>query len=322
MSDAILSVIRDRVLQPKSTGAEDDPIEVLIAKIHERHAGKNGLNAQGEASGVAAILVYGSYLRGKRDTLLDFYVLLDDFSSMPKPWHAYTARVLAPNVYNIQVGEIPNQARAKYAALSIAQFENAMTRQFHSYFWARFAQPCGLVFARDAAIEHRVLCALRAAVYTFYRRVLPLVESPFTSEAFWELGLSQTYRCELRAEATGQARKLSQANADYFSQLTLAAAQATDLMTVKEGLFEADVGERSRQRAVYSWGVRRVQGKFLSIARLLKATTTFENALEYLLWKIQRHSGVYLAPTDRQLRYPLIFAWPLLWRLYRLGAFK
>jgi len=24
----------------------------------------------------------------------------------------------------------------------------------------------------------------------------------------------------------------------------------------------------------------------------------------------------------RQRRYPLIFAWPLAWRLYRLGAFR
>jgi len=297
-------------------------MEMLLAKIHERHAGKNGLNAHGKAPAIAAILVYGSYLRGQRDTLLDFYVLMDDFSGMPRLWHAYTARVLAPNVYNIQVGEIPDQARAKYAALSISQFENAMTDQFHSYFWARFAQPCGLVFVRDPKVEQRVLLALRAAVYTFYARVLPLVESPFSSTAFWELGLSQTYRCELRAESTGQARKLSKANADYFRKLTLAVAQATELLNANEGLFEVKVDEQTRQRAVRSWQLRRIQGKFLSIARLLKATTTFENALEYLLWKIQRHSGIYLPPTDRQLRYPLIFAWPLLWRLYRRGAFK
>ena len=266
--------------------------------------------------------MYGSYLRGKRDTLLDFYVLLDDFSNMPRRWHAYTARVLAPNVYNIQVGEIPNQARAKYAALSIGQFENAMTQQFHSYFWARFAQPCGLVFVRNAEVEHRVLLALRAAVCTFYRRVLPLMESPFSSNTFWELGLSQTYRCELRAESSGQARKLSEANADYFLKLSLAVAQSTDLLLANEDDFEVTYSQRARQAAVRSWGIRRIQGKFISIARLLKAATTFENALEYLLWKIQRHSGVYLPPTDRQLRYPLIFAWPLLWRLYRQGAFK
>ena len=29
--------------------------------------------------GLLAVLIYGSYLRGKRDTLLDFYVLLDSY---------------------------------------------------------------------------------------------------------------------------------------------------------------------------------------------------------------------------------------------------
>ncbi len=339
MNDPVLSVIRNRVLDlstgqaiPGQSAQPDDPMKLLLAEIHRRHAGAAGVNALGHAPGVAAILVYGSYLRGKRDTLLDFYVLLDDFSNMPKSWHAYTAHILAPNVYNICVGKIPDQARAKYAALSLRQFEKAMTGQFHSYFWARFAQPCGLVFVKDEQTTLRVLTALRDSVCTFFKRVLPLTVNPFSSQDFWELGLSQTYRCELRAESSQQAKKLSEANAEYFLQLTQAVAQGTPLLEnyapndsvikTSSSQFEASIARRERQIAGFSWALRRFQGKFLSVARLLKAATTFEDALEYLLWKIQRHSGVYFPPTDRQLRYPLIFAWPLLWRLYRHGAFK
>jgi len=60
----------------------------------------------------------------------------------------------------------------------------------------------------------------------------------------------------------------------------------------------------------------------LSTLRLAKAAFTFDGALEYLLWKIHRHSGIYLQPTPRQVRFPLLFAWPLLWRLWRQGAFR
>jgi hypothetical protein len=68
--------------------------------------------------------------------------------------------------------------------------------------------------------------------------------------------------------------------------------------------------------------VRRIQGKLLSALRLFKAAFTFNQPLEYLLWKIERHSGLYIEPTRRQIRHPLIFAWPLLWKLYQQGAFR
>ena len=56
--------------------------------------------------------------------------------------------------------------------------------------------------------------------------------------------------------------------------------------------------------------------------RIFKAALTFDGALDYLLWKIKRHSGVYIEPSDLQRKVPLIFAWPLLIRLWRKGAFR
>ena len=46
-------------------------LEPLLGEIRQRH---------GEA--LLAILVYGSWLRGKRDTMLDFYVLVEDYRSL------------------------------------------------------------------------------------------------------------------------------------------------------------------------------------------------------------------------------------------------
>ena len=45
-------------------------------------------------------------------------------------------------------------------------------------------------------------------------------------------------------------------------------------------------------------------------------------ATAYILWKIERHSGVRVEVTPRQRRHPFIFALPLFWRLYRQGAFR
>ena len=78
----------------------------------------------------------------------------------------------------------------------------------------------------------------------------------------------------------------------------------------------------SRKLSSLTWWLRRIQGKLLSVLRLSKAALTFNEPLQYLLWKIERHTGIYIEPTPRQLRYPLIFAWPLLWKLRRRGAFR
>ena len=71
-----------------------------------------------------------------------------------------------------------------------------------------------------------------------------------------------------------------------------------------------------------SWVLRKIAGKSLSGLRLIKSVFTFDDPVDYALWKVARHSGVSVTATERQKRYPLIFAWPLVWHLYRQGALK
>jgi hypothetical protein len=77
-----------------------------------------------------------------------------------------------------------------------------------------------------------------------------------------------------------------------------------------------------RRAAAIEWALVIAAGKVLSLARLMKGAFTFQDPVDYILWKIERHSGIKAQATARQRRYPLIFAWPLVWRLYRQGAFR
>ena len=61
----------------------DEQRDQLLDQIRERYG-----------QGLQAVLIYGSYLRGKRDTLLDFYVLLDSYAALPSPWQGWLARAL------------------------------------------------------------------------------------------------------------------------------------------------------------------------------------------------------------------------------------
>jgi len=282
-------------------------IEPLLAQIRQLHG-----------DDLKAILVYGSWLRGNTDTMLDFYVLTGSYKSLPSAWQRLLCKALPPNVYQIracavQTGQTDLSApelRAKYALLSLKQFCHAMQHDFHSYFWARFAQPCEIVYTRDQATRADLEGAFRQAAATFIRRALPMLPGQYSSRELWVQGLQLTYRCELRTESGQRADTLYNFNPDYYDRLS---GQLAPSLTPSAS---------ARSRAPFSWWLRRVQGKLLSVLRLLKAAFTFNDPLQYLLWKVERHTGQHYQASPRQLKHPLIFGWPLLWNMYRQGAFR
>ena len=297
---------------------DDADVARLLAEIERRYGAR-----------IAAVLLYGSYLRGKRDTLLDFYVLLTDLRGALPPVQAWGNHWLPPNVYYLSLPALESgQAlRAKYATMTLAQFEAAMSR-FHSYFWSRFTQPTGLARARDEDNAQRVAAAMVSGLHTLADEVAPLLHpgssgTRFSSRDFWQRALSLTYGCELRSEAPEKITSLYEHHTRHFDELLAVYAGEPEAAIAPAGGGRYTVRPSAPpRRAARRWSLRRLQGKTLSVLRLIKAATTFDDPLDYLLWKIERHSGIYLAPTERQRRHPLIFAWPLLWRLYRRGAFR
>jgi len=291
----------------------DPQRDQLLAQIQQRYG-----------DGLQAVLIYGSYLRGKRDTLLDFYVLLDSYRSMPSAWQGVLGRALPPNVYQIHHGAPPDEIRAKYALLSLAGFERAVSRDFHSYFWARFAQPCGILYCRNEQVEQRVIEAICQACTTFTGRVVPALPDTFDAKTLWAQGLGRTYQCEFRSEPPGHAEMLFDYWPKYYQAVTASLASGDmgyEFVQSADG-YRNTSAPGKRRFSPASWWLRRVQGKVLSTLRIIKAALTFDGALDYLLWKIKRHSGVYIEPTKLQRKAPLIFAWPLLFRLWRKGAFR
>jgi hypothetical protein len=291
----------------------DERRDALVLAIRERFG-----------TGICAVLIYGSYLRGKRDTVLDFYVLLENYAAMQSRWQAGLAWALPPNVYQVRCGQPSGELRAKCAVMTLGRFEYAMRHDFHSYFWARFLQPSGLLYCRDEQSRERLERAIGQAARSFVQKVVPCLPAEFTAACLVGMVLSLSYRCELRSEPQGHAEQLHNFNADWYQALL--AALANDGLGYRPGHRTGEfvhwTGMWGRRRAAAAWWLRRVQGKGLSVLRVLKAALTFSGGFDYLLWKIGRHSGVSIEATPRQRKYPLLFGWPVLWRLYRRGAFR
>ncbi|MEX2479233.1 MAG: hypothetical protein WD928_00080 [Gammaproteobacteria bacterium] len=271
---------------------------------------------------VAAIVLYGSYLRGKRDTVLDFYVLLDDYSALESRTAAAANRLLPPNVYHLVLRADATACAAKYATVTLKQFEHAIGTDFHTYFWSRFAQPFDIVYARDEAVHERVQQAGIDACRRMLSATLDMLPDCFTTTELWRRGFALTYGSELRSEDTSRAAELTACYHEHLEAMTARLAGEFGLIACDEGGWRNTRSGFARRRAALAWSGRRIAGKLLAVLRLGKAAFTFNDPLDYVLWKVERHSGLHMEATDLQRRHPLIFAWPLLWRLYRRGGFR
>jgi hypothetical protein len=272
-----------------------------------------------------AVLFYGSCRRANDDIggIVDLYVLVDDYLAAHGDFlSALANRLLAPNVYYLETPFAGRMARAKYAVVSMDQFERGTTRWFHPYLWGRFAQPCGLLFFADEQVRGRVVRALAGAVATFAARTLPRLPAEFDAEALWTRGLLLTYAAELRSERPDRVRAIYADAALELQGLTRALAREQGWAPAPSGGYINPVGLADRRSSAFGWALRRLQGKALSILRLLKASFTFDGGLPYLAWKIERHSGVELQITPFMRRFPRLGALGAFLRTWRRGGFR
>lgn len=281
--------------------------------------------------GVAAVIFYGSCLRQREispeSMVFDFFVLVDDYRRFyGRLWPALANYLLPPNVFQIAIDAGDGKIlRAKYAVVTVAQFHDLVSpRTFHSYFWARFAQPTRLVYARDARSREAVIESLMHSVSAMAGAAAGLMTAPFAPGDLWKEAFRHTYAAELRAEKAGRGEHVYLADAARYDALTEPALTAAGLspQRLDHGRLSLQNGAATSTKANVVWALRRWYGKLLSIARLTKAVFTFDGGLDYILWKIERHSGVSATATEWQRRHPLLAAPGLAWRLYRRGAFR
>lgn len=280
---------------------------------------------------IVAILFYGSCLRSgdPYDGLVDLYLIVDRYrdansSLLRAMWNW----LLPPNVFYTEVAHETHTVRCKYAVLTLADLQRGTSRRwFHSYLWGRFCQPVAIAWQRNDDCRQKINHCLLQAVTTFLQRALPALPPEGDLLSLWRDGLTLSYRTELRPESANRAGELVSTNLHYYETVTEAAAGAlapkVQLAHSESGLhYRTSYPASTRLLAGLAWKLRTVQGKLLSVARLLKALFTFDGGLDYIAWKLERHSGVSVEIPERVRRWPLIFIWGMFWDLYRRGAFR
>lgn len=268
-----------------------------------------------------AIVLYGSWLRGKRDTVVDLYVIVDSYKYLDSPLDKILTNFFSPNVYQ-QVGEnLAKDFRVKFAVINLEQFKKRVANDFHPYFWARFAQPTQILYVKNIEVRQALAATFKDATKRMIKESVPMLPKKFTTEMLWETALKLTYSAELRSESDTAPQSIIKTSLPELKSLTESIASECSLKKTND-VWLNDTNRFDYLKKAAIWQTRFFIGKGLSIMRLLKAVFTFENPLDYLVWKIERHTGIKEEPTRLQRKHPLIFSWSLIWRLYRKGGFR
>lgn len=274
---------------------------------------------------VSGVLFYGSCLRTGEieEKILDFYVIVDSYSeAYEKRWLAIANQILPPNVFYHEMDVNGLTVRSKYAVLSRADFAFRVRPEcLNVSVWARFCQPCILLHPKDEMTRQSVAGDIAQAIKTMLGNLLELIPGATMSRDLWVEAFEQTYAAELRSERKGKGLEIYLLDQDRYDALT---ALAEEAMNIDPGPIPPIKQPPRTERLVprLKWWARRWNGKFVSFLRLVKASMTFDGGIDYLAWKIKRHSGVEVEITDRMRRHPVISGISLFWGLKRKGAFK
>lgn len=287
--------------------AKPQPEAVLVAARHA--AARHGKAALG-------VIYYGSCLRTGQlaDRILDFYIIVSDYASAYDNWLlAQANRLLPPNVFYDEVEHLGLRLRSKYAVLSLSDLERRCRPDCRNVsVWARFSQPTALLLCEDDEVRRRIVLALGNAIETLLLAARPLLPDPLQSATLWSSAYDLTYGAELRSEPPGKGREI------YL----LDRARYDALFPLVTALMPKAVDVKDARRARRRWLLRRIDGKIVSLLRLIKAAFTFDGGIDYLAWKISRHSGVAIEITPWQRRHPVLAGLAMFVRLRLRGAFR
>lgn len=276
------------------------PVEPAVAQFASELA---------QEAGAQAVLFYGSNLRtGSLEGVLDFYILLPG-QQRDRIW---------PRVsYQERTADDGTVLRAKIATMALSTFAKAACGELiDTTIWARFVQPCALVWQADDAARSKVIEAIGSAAQTAARLAVALGPSSGTAEDYWRALFRATYKAELRVEKAGRENDILSVNEEHFAGLLPLALEAGGIVhTLHAARITPSLTPRERGAILSWWKRRQRMGKPLNITRLIKASTTFQGAARYAAWKIERHTGMPVEVTPLREKMPLLAAPSVLWAL-------
>jgi len=271
-----------------------------------------------------AVLFYGSCLRNEvlEGEMLDFYVIVSDYdAAYSNKWLAKWNGRIPPNVFPFQFDGL----MAKVAVLSEADFHR-LNRPGASTVsvWARFAQPSRLVWKADEDAKRKAVRAIAGAAPTLLNAALAHQDREVPVADLWQSGFALTYGAELRAEREDRPSSVIGFEPARYETFGRAALHHTAIANEIRGdrVYLNEDPEKRIDQEKRRWPSLRRRGKMLTLLRLAKASFTYAGGIDYIAWKVSRHSGIELKVRSWQRRWPILGAAIMLPKLWVKGAVR
>jgi hypothetical protein len=320
------------------------PSEALTEAIRSRafpeRASEDGAavaRAVAESGGesVLGIVFFGSRktnARPDRWSGYDLFVLTRDYPEFYRSLKAARAMkrgpmlvaalnsILPPNQISLRLGGGEDGPLAKCSVVTLSTLVRETSERRKDHFCAgRLFQPTEVLFTRNRQVADEVLGALASAHAVTFSWVRPWLPPVFGVETYCRSLLRVSLGREIRPEPATRSDALWEAQRGYLTETYSVLLQ--DL--VDKGDLEprgsaqyalarpVSVAERLRVELYFR------RSKVRATARWFKYMVTFDDWLEYIVRKVQRHSGqeIVLGRWERAL--PIVFLWPRLVRYLR-----
>jgi hypothetical protein len=233
---------------------------------------------------------------------------------------ALVSRWLPPTQYSLRFEAEGVHVKAAVVRRDTWRRETSARRRDH-FCVGRLCQPTRILHFRDEDARGLLLEGIVFAHRDTWNWARPWLPPTFDADAYGLAVLRTSMRWEVRPEPAGRADTLWTAQRDLqtpvFEVLLGELAERGEVATVpgRAGWFRParPVGAIERLRLPTYFRRSIVH----ATSRWLKHVVTFEGWLDYIVRKASRHTGEPITLSERERRWPWVFAWGRLFRYLR-----
>ena len=285
-----------------------------------------------------AVILYGSCLSDstRSDTsILDFYLIAEDYKTFHKKWiHAYINSLIPPALFYLELTDKAQNSRAcKYNVISLDDLEAETTKKAKDFYHlGRFSKRLAFLYTQSKGVSERLVEVVTNSWFVLAPDALSTSSNDLTVEDFAKSLLSLSYKGEVRLENTEQKVKaLYMAHKPFYDKalggiLSIWARQNRERFKTDEDLNAGHYLLR-RTPASRSANNQALQKKLRRSRRRAKMRWplqmfTVEGWVDILLAKLERTYGTRLELKPYERKFILIFGWKHYFRLRKQGKIR
>jgi len=227
--------------------------------------------------------------------------------------------VLPPNQLRLSLDGPKGPVTAKCAVIDLGDLERSTSARRRDHFCAgRLFQPVEIVHSADAPTAERIFACVLSAHRETWAWVRPWLPERFDADAYYRRALEVSLSGEIRPESSRRAAALYEAQVEHrravYPSLLSELESRGELQRLDDAwrpTHPPGALERLRLRTYFA------ASKVRATLRWFKYVVTFDDWLDYIVLKVERHTGRHIELTPAQRRYPLLLLWPVLFRHLR-----